>query len=113
MTSSQIRKRKVDAPPVLALGAMNFGKRTPAAESERIVRRALERGIRWFDTANVYSGAESERILGRALGRDSGSVTLSSKVGAGPVGGIPGTYRYGDAPTTGSRFDGNTMYNRP
>jgi aryl-alcohol dehydrogenase-like predicted oxidoreductase len=89
MTSSQIPKRKVGAPPVLALGAMNFGKRTPAAESERIVRRALERGIRWFDTANVYSGGESERILGRALGRDRGSVTLASKVGAGLVGGIP------------------------
>ena len=67
---------------------MNFGKRTPAAESERIVRRAIERGIRWFDTANVYNGGESERILGRALGRDRGSVTLASKVGAGLVGGI-------------------------
>jgi len=67
---------------------MNFGKRTPAAESERIVRRAIERGIRWFDTANVYNDGESERILGRALGRDRGSVTLASKVGAGFVGGI-------------------------
>ena len=68
---------------------MNFGKRTPAAESERIVRRAIERGIRWFDTANAYSDGESERILGRALGRDRGSVTLASKVGAGLVGGSP------------------------
>ena len=40
-----IQKRAPGAPPALALGAMNFGKRTPAGESERIVRRALERGV--------------------------------------------------------------------
>ena len=63
-------KRKPGTPPALALGAMNFGKRTPDEESERIVRRALERGVRVFDTANSYNAGESERILGRALGRD-------------------------------------------
>lgn len=66
---------------------MNFGKRTPAAESERIVRRALERGIRVFDTANVYNAGESERILGRALGRERESVVLATKVGMDRVGG--------------------------
>ena len=66
---------------------MNFGKRTPAAESERIVRRALERGIRVFDTANVYNAGESERILGRALGRDRDRVVLATKVGMNRVGG--------------------------
>jgi len=66
---------------------MNFGKRTPAAESERIVRRALERGIRVFDTANVYNAGESERILGRALGRDRDRVVLATKVGMDRVGG--------------------------
>ncbi len=52
-------KRKPGAPPAIALGAMNFGKRTPAKESERIVRRALERGVRVFDTANSYYAGES------------------------------------------------------
>ncbi|MBM4376614.1 MAG: aldo/keto reductase, partial [Deltaproteobacteria bacterium] len=46
---------------------MNFGKRTPALEAERIVKRALERGVRVFDTANAYVEGESERIVGRAL----------------------------------------------
>ncbi len=88
-TAMVIAKRATGAPPALALGAMNFGKRTPAAESERIVRRALERGVRVFDTANVYSGGESERILGRALGRDRANVAVASKVGLDRIGGKP------------------------
>jgi aryl-alcohol dehydrogenase-like predicted oxidoreductase len=66
---------------------MNFGKRTPPLESERIVRRALEHGIRVFDTANAYSGGESERILGRALGRDRDRAVVATKVGFGVTGG--------------------------
>ncbi len=82
-------KRTPGSPPALALGTMNFGKRTPAEESERIVRRALERGIRVFDTANAYTGGESERILGRALGKDRDRVTVATKVGFGRTGGKP------------------------
>jgi aryl-alcohol dehydrogenase-like predicted oxidoreductase len=78
-------KRPPNEPPALALGAMNFGKRTDARESDRIVRRALERGILIFDTANSYNGGESERILGRSLGRDRDRVILATKVGLGPV----------------------------
>jgi aryl-alcohol dehydrogenase-like predicted oxidoreductase len=84
MAKSPMPKRQTNAPPALALGAMNFGKRTSPEESERIVRRALERGIALFDTANSYNGGESERILGRALGRDRERVVLSTKVGLGP-----------------------------
>ena len=64
---------------------MNFGNRTDPKESDRIVRRALERGIGIFDTANSYNGGESERILGRSLGADRDKVILASKVGLGPV----------------------------
>ena len=59
---------------------MNFGKRTPAAEAERIVQRALERGITFFDTANAYG--ESERILGQALRGRRDGCTVATKVGA-------------------------------
>src|SRR5580700_1705750 len=76
-------KRTRGAPPTLALGAMNFGKRTPVQESERIVRRALERGVTLFDTANSYNAGESETILGRALGRDRDRVVVSTKAGLG------------------------------
>jgi aryl-alcohol dehydrogenase-like predicted oxidoreductase len=87
MTPAPFAKRRAGAPCALALGTMNFGKRTPADESERIVKRALERGIRVFDTANVYNGGESERILGKALGREREKVAVSSKVGLDRVGG--------------------------
>jgi aryl-alcohol dehydrogenase-like predicted oxidoreductase len=78
-----LAKRTPHQPPALALGAMNFGKRTPAAESERIVRRALERGIVIFDTANSYNEGASESILGKALGKDRARVVLSTKGGLG------------------------------
>jgi aryl-alcohol dehydrogenase-like predicted oxidoreductase len=68
---------------------MNFGKRTPAAESERIIRRALERGITFFDTANVYADGESEKILGRALRGVRDRVQIATKVGVGRLGGKP------------------------
>jgi aryl-alcohol dehydrogenase-like predicted oxidoreductase len=89
MTTLAMAKKKPGEPAALVLGAMNFGKRTPAAESERIVRRAIERGIRSFDTANVYNGGESERILGRALGRDRDRVVVATKAGLGLVPGKP------------------------
>lgn len=73
----------------LSLGAMNFGKRTPADESARIIGRALELGIRHFDTANVYNDGESERILGRALAGRRDEVGIASKVGMARVDGRP------------------------
>lgn len=75
--------------PLLALGAMNFGKRTPAAEAERIVARALERGVTVIDTANAYNGGESERIVGRALRGRRDRAVLATKVGFGRVAGKP------------------------
>ena len=75
--------------PALALGTMNFGKRTFARDAERIVRRALERGVRVFDTANAYNDGEAERILGRALGRDRANAVVATKVGFARIGGKP------------------------
>ena len=71
--------------PALVVGTMNFGKRTPEAESRRIVARALERGLTFFDTANVYNDGESERILGRALGKRRGEARIATKVGIGKM----------------------------
>jgi aryl-alcohol dehydrogenase-like predicted oxidoreductase len=84
-----LAKRTPGAPCAFALGTMNFGKRTPADESQRIVRRALERGIRVFDTANAYNGGEAERILGRALGADRDRIVVATKVGFGRIAGKP------------------------
>ncbi|EYF00993.1 aldo/keto reductase [Chondromyces apiculatus DSM 436] len=74
-------RRQPGEPPLLIVGAMNFGGRTTQAEAERIVNRALDRGLVAFDTANAYNDGESERILGRTLrGRREG-VHLATKVG--------------------------------
>ncbi len=74
----------------LCLGAMNFGGPTSADESLKIINRALEAGINFIDTANIYNGGESERIVGRAL-KENGrrdQVVLATKVhnptGPGP-----------------------------
>ena len=87
--AASILPRVPGSPVSIALGAMNFGKRTPAAEAERIVARALDRGITFFDTANAYADGESERILGRALRGVRDRVTVATKVGAGRVSGKP------------------------
>ncbi len=71
------------APPALVVGTMNFGKRTPEPEARRIVHRALERGLDFFDTANAYVEGESERILGRALGTRRSQARIATKVGIG------------------------------
>jgi len=61
-----------------ALGCMTYGDRSwrpwvlKEDEARPFIRDALETGINFFDTANIYSAGESERILGRAL-KDFGS----------------------------------------
>jgi aryl-alcohol dehydrogenase-like predicted oxidoreductase len=66
---------------------MNFGKRTSAADSARIMARAVERGVGLFDTANVYNDGESERIVGRAIAGRREAVLVATKVGLGRAGG--------------------------
>jgi aryl-alcohol dehydrogenase-like predicted oxidoreductase len=67
----------------LCLGAMMFGAwgNPDHDESVRIIRRALDAGINFIDTADVYSAGESEEIVGKALaGIDRESVVLATKV---------------------------------
>jgi aryl-alcohol dehydrogenase-like predicted oxidoreductase len=57
----------------ICLGCMSFGDSDwrewvlDEEEGKRIVERALELGVTFFDTANMYSNGESERVLGEAL----------------------------------------------
>jgi aryl-alcohol dehydrogenase-like predicted oxidoreductase len=53
----------------LCLGCMMFGGRTGADESATIIERALDAGINFLDTANVYSRGRSEEVTGEALKR--------------------------------------------
>jgi aryl-alcohol dehydrogenase-like predicted oxidoreductase len=70
----------------VCLGTMHFGSRTPEAEAFQIMDKALEMGINFFDTANVYGGFDnkggSEAIIGNwlKLGDHRDRVVLATKV---------------------------------
>lgn len=74
----------------ICLGCMSFG--TPGKlfdwcideeKSEQVVKKALDLGINFFDTANVYTNGESEEFLGRALKKYAKreEVVIATKVG--------------------------------
>jgi aryl-alcohol dehydrogenase-like predicted oxidoreductase len=79
--------RRTQGPAELVLGTMNFGRRTPRPEALALLDQALDAGIRWLDTANLYTDGESERILGTWLRGRREQVYLATKVGAGRVAG--------------------------
>jgi aryl-alcohol dehydrogenase-like predicted oxidoreductase len=66
----------------LCLGAMMFGAwgNPDHDDSVRIIHRALDAGINFVDTADVYSRGESEEIVGKALKGRRDSVVLATKV---------------------------------
>ncbi|MCU1399444.1 MAG: Aldo/keto reductase, partial [Acidimicrobiales bacterium] len=66
----------------LCLGAMMFGAwgNTDHDDSVRIIHSALDAGINFIDTADVYARGESEEIVGKALKGRRDSVVLATKV---------------------------------
>ena len=74
----------------LCLGAMMFGSwgNPDHEESIRVIHRALDEGINFVDTADVYSAGESEEIVGKALVGRRDDVVLATKfhgrMGEGP-----------------------------
>jgi aryl-alcohol dehydrogenase-like predicted oxidoreductase len=64
------------------LGCNNFGMRIDAERTKAVVHRALDEGITFFDTADIYGGrGKSEELLGRALGSRRHNIVLASKFG--------------------------------
>ncbi len=49
--------------------------------NERLLHRALDLGLRYFDTADLYEKGENERILGKAFKEKRKEVTIATKVG--------------------------------
>jgi aryl-alcohol dehydrogenase-like predicted oxidoreductase len=64
----------------LCLGTMNFGGITNEADSIEIVHAALDAGINFVDTANVYNDGQSEIVVGKALQGRRDKVFLATKV---------------------------------
>jgi aryl-alcohol dehydrogenase-like predicted oxidoreductase len=66
---------------VVGLGCNNFGRKLDEEGTAKVVRAALDAGINFFDTADVYGGTKSEEFLGRALGRKRSDVLIATKFG--------------------------------
>ncbi len=73
---------------VVGLGCNTYGRFTDADQTARIVHTALDLGVNFFDTADVYSRGVSEEYLGRALANRRAEAVVATKVnstmGEGP-----------------------------
>lgn len=74
----------------LAFGSMTFGTgagvfasvyKVDQSGANELVARAMDAGVNFFNTADVYAGGDSERMLGRALGARRKDVVIATKLG--------------------------------
>jgi aryl-alcohol dehydrogenase-like predicted oxidoreductase len=73
--SSDLRVSRV------GLGCNNFGRRLDAAATRAVIDAALDVGVTFLDTADVYGTGDSERFIGEALARRRDEVVLATKFG--------------------------------
>ena len=66
---------------VVGVGCNNFGARLDQAGTDEVVNAAIESGINFFDTADIYGATQSEVLLGRALGARRQDVIVATKFG--------------------------------
>jgi len=66
---------------VVGVGCNNFGTRLDQAGTDEVVNAAIESGINFFDTADIYGATQSEVQLGRALGTRRKDVVVATKFG--------------------------------
>ena len=79
----------------VGLGCNNFGMRIGRTETAAVVDAALDAGINFFDTADIYGGTKSETYLGAALGTRRDDIVLATKFGVpyeGHEGGASAAY---------------------
>lgn len=76
----------------IGLGCNNFGMRIDQAQTQAVVDAALDHGITFFDTADVYGGTQSEVFLGEALKGKRDKAIVATKFAMGDNAG--GSRRY-------------------
>jgi aryl-alcohol dehydrogenase-like predicted oxidoreductase len=69
---------------LVGLGCNNFGMRCDLGQTKAVVAAALDAGINFFDTADVYGGTRSEEFLGEALKAHRDDVVIATKF-CGPI----------------------------
>lgn len=67
---------------VIGLGCNNFGMRLDETDTAKVVHAALDVGVNFFDTADVYGNGLSEEYLGKALKGQRDDVVIATKFGA-------------------------------
>jgi aryl-alcohol dehydrogenase-like predicted oxidoreductase len=65
----------------LCLGTMTFGRESDDQDARRVLDRAIESGVNFFDCADVYSGGKSEKMLGEFLAGRRDEMIITSKCG--------------------------------
>ncbi|MEL6601451.1 MAG: aldo/keto reductase [Pseudomonadota bacterium] len=70
----------------LCYGTMCFGREADEAESARMYAACRDKGINFFDCANVYSNGRAEEILGRLIAHEREELVITTKCGMGPDG---------------------------
>ena len=83
MPTAALPRRKIGSLEVslTGLGCNNFGWRIDAAQTQLVVDAALDAGINFFDTADIYDKGNSEEFLRRALGNRRQQVVIATKFG--------------------------------
>lgn len=66
---------------VVGVGCNNFGRRLDAEATAKVVNAAVDAGINFFDTADIYGSTKSEEYLGRAIGKRREDVVIATKFG--------------------------------
>ncbi|HTT89207.1 MAG TPA: aldo/keto reductase [Acidimicrobiales bacterium] len=67
---------------LVGLGCNNFGGRLDEPRSAEVIAAALDAGINFFDTADVYGATHSEEFLGGAIGKRRPEVVIATKFGS-------------------------------
>ena len=75
---------------LVGIGCNNFGRRCDLDQTKIVVNKAIDLGINFFDTADIYGGdGKSEEFLGKAIGENRHSTIIATKfagnMGSGPM----------------------------
>ena len=70
----------------ICLGTNNFGGQLGEEQASKVIRAAVDAGINFIDTANVYVNGRAEEIIGNSMKGDRGRVVIATKMGYGMPG---------------------------
>ena len=78
-----MEKREIGSLSVttVGVGCNNFGGRADERQTEEVIDAAIDRGLNFFDTADMYADGRSEELLGRFLGKRRHEVIVATKFG--------------------------------